>query len=560
MHFHLILGYLAGGVAISTSGGDPPGAKFRAQKKVVVEDFIRTIPQQDDKFLSLMDYSGIFMHDLFREGDDICVPDKSFCSDQSGAPSGFCGSNNLQPENFMKMATKQSNEQPGFKFDQFALERIMLGKWKSLGDWAQDLPKDTVPDIVVVPSLRLHIARNEGFSWEVLEPAVYKTRGTHLLELDDTDKIAQAHIDFWKQVCDKWYERYQDKGPTIVMHYSYTWDTQDSLAALRGLSMAPVGCQQRVVLGVIESNLPLHAEYFRQLQGLPEFTNQWDTSGVDELLHRHRGAFSAQPLLLTLPYPTGILNAVAWASSQKLEQRRIKILLDGSTKRNAVIRNDLRDALQKAIGLPTPSSELAMACAWDSEKSKPYCGLDADRHQTFELAASSVFCLEPPGDTVTRSHFYVAIQSGCIPVIFDGGNLAYGNNTVTQWAWRKGTAETEKEDPNVWGDKFFDYRDFALIFSGTADAEAVIQELMSINLETNTTIQSLREGLDRVGARTVYKRETCSPVDDNCYDAFHSFASLIADLPAPAPVPAPAHQAMLITHHGSFIRKDKGEP
>lgn len=35
-----------------------------------------------------------------------------------------------------------------------------------------------------------------------------------------------------------------------------------------------------------------------------------------------------------------------------------------------------------------------------------------------ELLQSARFCLEPPGDTPTRSHFYVAARYGCIPVIF----------------------------------------------------------------------------------------------------------------------------------------------
>merc|ERR1712196_608686 len=49
----------------------------------------------------------------------------------------------------------------------------------------------------------------------------------------------------------------------------------------------------------------------------------------------------------------------------------------------------------------------------------PACDFHAP-HGVFTQAVNSDFCLEPPGDTPTRSHFYVAILSGCIPVIFDG--------------------------------------------------------------------------------------------------------------------------------------------
>merc|ERR1712032_1010746 len=59
------------------------------------------------------------------------------------------------------------------------------------------------------------------------------------------------------------------------------------------------------------------------------------------------------------------------------------------------------------------------------------------------------FCLQPPGDTPTRSHFYLSVMAGCIPVIFDfectsrawnkkhslGKGVDY-SNMETSWAWR----------------------------------------------------------------------------------------------------------------------------
>ena len=52
---------------------------------------------------------------------------------------------------------------------------------------------------------------------------------------------------------------------------------------------------------------------------------------------------------------------------------------------------------------------------------------------TLYLASRSTFCIEPLSDTLVRTHFYVAVLAGCIPVIFD--NIAAA--TPTRWAWRQ---------------------------------------------------------------------------------------------------------------------------
>jgi hypothetical protein len=59
--------------------------------------------------------------------------------------------------------------------------------------------------------------------------------------------------------------------------------------------------------------------------------------------------------------------------------------------------------------------------------------------------ANADFCLEPPGDTPTRSHFYYAIAQGCLPVIFEPSDLRYPymgsaqdlRSLSVDWAWRE---------------------------------------------------------------------------------------------------------------------------
>jgi len=64
--------------------------------------------------------------------------------------------------------------------------------------------------------------------------------------------------------------------------------------------------------------------------------------------------------------------------------------------------------------------------------------------------ARSQFCLEPSGDTLLRSHFYLAVLHGCVPVLFDGMHTNFNPETqhegtsisrVAWWAWRKPTVE-----------------------------------------------------------------------------------------------------------------------
>merc|ERR1719482_85414 len=41
-----------------------------------------------------------------------------------------------------------------------------------------------------------------------------------------------------------------------------------------------------------------------------------------------------------------------------------------------------------------------------------------------DLLMSSVFCLNPPGDTPTRKGLFDSMLAGCIPVIFDEASLS----------------------------------------------------------------------------------------------------------------------------------------
>jgi len=522
------------------------------QPRIVLEDFAPVFPGQTwaDGNVPSLAGAKLSMHEIFGEttdGGDVCAGDQQFCSSKPGAPSSFCGSWNKLPDKLMRMKTGPDplRDASGFKFDQFALEKIMLGKWISLPQtmWAKDWSQTAnglLPDIVVIPSLRLQIMETDGYFWELIEPStnsnipMYEPSydGLHVPGVRDPDYLAEGHANLWSALSRKWYEGNPENAPLIVMHYSFTWDTEDSVATLRALSEnTSEGFRDHVVFGVLESNLPINPG--KSLTDVPAFFKDWTGTSADELIRRHQHRHSGAPLMIALPYPTAILNTVKWTSTTDLASRRIKILLDGSHKPNAWIRSKLYDQLQAK----TKGQGERTVCVGE-EWPATLCGVKTETNQlptVFELAASSVFCLEPPGDTPTRSHFYIAILSGCIPVIFDGGNSMYSQDaSVTSWAWRKPPDVVSDEAERGWNDRvlasFIDYESFAIVFNSNDVDQNFIEELDHIYETDRPRIDQLRRGLDDVATRMLYRRDTCGPLA-NCEDAFSDFFNTVFSLP-----------------------------
>ena len=102
------------------------------------------------------------------------------------------------------------------------------------------------------------------------------------------------------------------------------------------------------------------------------------------------------------------------------------------------------------------------------------------------LADRSEFCLEPPGDTPTRSHLYLSIMSGCIPVIFDGMNETVRNHKLApfgpRWAWRSSRDGTSLFRP-LNGGHVIDFNRFTVVFDQgevRRDPDVVLRRLRAI--------------------------------------------------------------------------------
>ena len=140
------------------------------------------------------------------------------------------------------------------------------------------------------------------------------------------------------------------------------------------------------------------------------------------------------------------------------------------------------------------------------------CDLPTGPDSMHQLAATSRYCLEPGGDTPTRSHFYVAALFGCIPVLLEGGSINYSNQT-TLWPWRR--SSSGGEDPGMGGLR---YKDFSIVLGAedvTRNPSLVMQAI------EKSDYQALQIGLFNAVQSLVYSN------NHHTRDAFTSLEELV---------------------------------
>jgi len=177
----------------------------------------------------------------------------------------------------------------------------------------------------------------------------------------------------------------------------------------------------------------------------------------------------------------------------------------------------------------------------------------------WEYLVSSTFCLEPAGDTLTRSHLYAALLSGCVPVILDGGVKDFDNSEPTWWAWRGssggdggggggGDGERKSDDKGNAEDgggsrlNELRYRDFAVVVNASAVRSGerdLIQELLSMPPDR---LLALRRNVDKAAQVMRYARD---PAATDAFTALRAAITAsaqkkshrIADTPRDTPHP-----------------------
>ena len=277
---------------------------------------------------------------------------------------------------------------------------------------------------------------------------------------------------FWKEVVKKYYQPKRKYTPWIVFHYGFAWDAWNR-HFLTTLAEQPSGFVERVIIMSLDGpNVNMKLE------------------------QRMKQMNKAFPTLLALPYPTGMMRPVNWTqSTEYYDSNRVRpfhMIFDGMWV-NLRRPNKIR-AWIKEQGRRHKDDFGFRVSKWKYLVAPKANYPDIERQillkkmmRLWDMAVNSDFCLEPEGDTPTRSHFYLAAQAGCIPVIFDYGGDGNYSAKATEWPFRMTPAPYR-----------LDYTKFAVVY----DAQAVLagkvdvfKELMMMPTAEPERFRSLRNEL-----------------------------------------------------------------
>ena len=337
----------------------------------------------------------------------------------------------------------------------------------------------------------------------------------------------------------------KESWPLIVVHYSYVFDATWNIGMLHSLMQQPAGFQERVVIGAIESNM--HED---EVQLMPA---GWSSNGFNVMRRSHGLGFR----IVTLPYPVSVTEAREYhARNDSADPRPILALFSGSLSRGRQsntgrqgqanrLRGLVVKAMQRQGGICT--ADACGICAVGQEAACEALVLHQNAERIWMLAANSVFCLEPPGDTLTRSHLYISVLSGCIPVIFDGGDGSdlYASSRPTYWPWRLVPEDMVPRHGHMRQAALasalnaragLDYASFTVIvnssevlgFSNALDGDymSFMTRLVAMPTDEPDKLASLQRGVDAAAPAFVYAPSRTRPVPSQ-HDAFSRFFSLV---------------------------------
>lgn len=385
-------------------------------------------------------------------------------------------------------------------FDQYAaVERAFIARWLDEGGSCGVLPADgTAPkasmraDVVVVPSFAMHCFVRRGFS--------------QLFRYWQQNVTAQNT--YWAQV-HAHYHLGRSSPPLIVMHEGRFYNPR-SLPS-QGIIMQPLfsrlpaALRARVVRATLESNVPHPGPRALAGPGRWPGLEDWSDGAEEELARRgQRRAGRAAPLLVTLPVPTGVLSATDWTTFGS-GHRPVAIMLSASrergSNRGAEGRVHAFRALRRAGALCDDDGCVLCMPGHDCESHA--------RRGLFALPTVSRFCVEPPGDSQLRSHLYVALAQGCVPVLFDAAHAGYRSpaSQVAWWPWRLPPGREATTAPEPAG--ALDYREFAVRLNGSQVASGMWVKAL-VRMVQDGSWARLQRGVVRVAPLFQLQRRDCA--------------------------------------------------
>jgi hypothetical protein len=151
------------------------------------------------------------------------------------------------------------------------------------------------------------------------------------------------------------------------------------------------------------------------------------------------------PLIISLPYSTGIARAVDWtlptaAYARPGSARKAAILFAAWPGHGRLGAQFARILLSQQLLARHASCkhDTSVCTVCTPPLPAAACAPPRKGHDVFSSAARSVFCIEPPGDSPERSHFFVAALAGCVPVRVHGGHKEYDETKPAYWPWMGG--------------------------------------------------------------------------------------------------------------------------
>jgi len=330
-----------------------------------------------------------------------------------------------------------------YAFEQYDSELHAMRRWLQVGeicDHGLSHPfgapgTNPVPcnaDVLVFPSLWLHDYLMHGRGWNVAE---CMGRAAH--------RFLDRMVKVWRNAGSR---------ATVVLVETLPFNLVTERQLLRALTRLPPQLV-RLVIGCSMSNLPITMQ-----QVYREHYGGWQPGAARELGRREALAGRARageaiaplaaevggPVLVTLPYTVGVSHPPDWFPTQQAlgSARQIALLYYANPGRKSV----MRDHAPVQYVRPLIMSALKRKGAWCAMTSG-LCTLIRGKEEgalkaAFNLggmyAASTraTFCIEPPGDSLDRSHVYVSILSGCIPVLWVGGHGMYDRKEPAWWPFR----------------------------------------------------------------------------------------------------------------------------
>ncbi len=424
--------------------------------KVTIQDFFSEFRNKSDRFIKQRSVFTSQMTDLYYPEAIPC-----YCAGAGGSSDRFI----VKGEASEEFCTWSPYRWPGL-FNQYLMEYIMLRKWNKRKDWEPS----SGADVVVIPSYLHH----------------YVWKHSHTKDWGRVTKVC-GQIDelrsYWSKIVEKYYEPKAGKNPWIVVHYSYAWDTWND-RFLRTLYEQPVEFVNRVIISSLDgSNLPILLK-----QRLSSISS------------------SAKPILMAMPYPTGVLRPIDFTrNTSTYDASRIRPLhvsFEGMF-RNLRRLSPVRSWIYKeAYTIQTKfevrrGTHRALAVLNTDFPNKNRQNAILKDFRLWEVVANSNFCLEPDGDTPTRSHLFVAVQAGCIPVLFDhSSDKFYSGERATEWPFRF--------SPEPYR---LNYEEFCVVYNAdevSGGKVDVFTELVEMPTKEPERFAQLRRGLAKAGRWLTY--------------------------------------------------------